>query len=144
MRIIAIIKSNCKKNSQPEKHVDRNLVARQLCCWVPQRRQDLAALMKCVCKVLIYHPSNFIMISAFHHDLALLQQAMNAVGSAPQKSENINTQEWLILPPFVVGGLVIIHSINGNWRIRVIKPFQCLYSSKFFLPQNQPPPRLRS
>jgi hypothetical protein len=31
--------------------------------------------------------------SALHHDFALLQQAMNAVGVCSHKSENINTQE---------------------------------------------------
>ncbi len=45
--------------------LNRNLIARQLWCWVPQRRLDLATRMKCVCKVLIYHPpktQHFIMI----------------------------------------------------------------------------------
>ncbi len=111
-----------------------SLIARQLWCWVPQRRLDLATLTKCVCKVLIYHPTktqHFIMIWRCWSRSWMLS------GSAPHKSENINTQERLILPPFVVGGLLIIHSIDANWtwRIHVIKPFQRLYRSKFFLPQ---------
>jgi hypothetical protein len=32
-------------------------------------------------------------------------------GSAPNKNENMNAQAGLILPPFVVGGFVIINSI---------------------------------
>ncbi len=86
--------------------------------------------MKCVCKVLIYHPpktQHFIII------WRCCSRPWMLWGSAPHKRENIKSQEWLILPPFVVGGLVIIHSIDANWRIRVIKLFQCLYRSKFFL-----------
>ncbi len=67
MWIIAmIIKSNCKKEFTTRKTCWLgSLIARQLWCWVPQRRLDLATLMKCVCKVLIYHPTktqHFIMI----------------------------------------------------------------------------------
>ena len=77
--------------------------------------------MKCVCKVLIYHPpktQHFIMI------WRCCSRPWMLWGSAPHKSENINTQEWLILPPFVVGGLVIIHSIDANWRICVLEPLE--------------------
>jgi hypothetical protein len=63
-----------------------------------------------------------------------MQQAMNAVGVCPHKSEKMNNQELMIFPSFVVDGLVIIHYIYSNWRIHVIKPFQCFSSSKRFLP----------
>ncbi len=151
MWIIAIItwKSNCKKefttrktwwiavsswllaNSGPESHNEESMI-----------RLGNSNDKMCLQDLNLSTTQS----SAFHHDLAFLQQAMNAVRvcSLAHKSENMNAKEWLILPSFVVGGLVIIHSIDVNWRIRVIKPFHCLYHSKFFLPQNRPPPRLRS
>ena len=120
-----------QKRIHNQKNMNHSLVARQLWCWVPQWRYDLGTLMKCVCKVIIYHrpeTQHFIMVWRCCSRSWMLR------GSAPHKSENMNTQEWLILPPFVVGGLVIIHSIDANSRIRVIASFQCLYRSKFFLP----------
>ncbi len=121
--------------------LNHSLVARQLWCWVPQWKYDLGTLMKCVCKVLINHPlktQHFIMIgiAAAGHECCW--------GLIPTKAKTSTLKERLILPPFVVGGFVIIHSIHTNWRIRVIKPFKCLFHSKFFLPQNWPPPRLCS
>jgi hypothetical protein len=35
-------------------------------------------------------------------------------GSACQENKNMNTQELLILPPFVAGELVIIHFMDAN------------------------------
>ena len=45
-----------KENGNPENMLERVVAARELWCWVPHWRYDLGALMKCVCKVLIYHP----------------------------------------------------------------------------------------
>ncbi len=131
LRLLSLI---AKKNSQPEKQSQFGCSPswRQLWCWAPQWRYDLRTLMKWVCKVLIYHlpkTQHFIMI----YCCCNRPWTWMLLGSAPHKSENTNTQEWLILPPFVVSGLVIIHFINDNWRIGVIKPFQCLYPSIFFL-----------
>ncbi len=111
-----------KKNSQTEKPVEslnHSLVFRQLWYWVPQWRYDLGTLMKCVCKVLIYHhdapeTQNFIM--NWHG----CSRPWMLWGSACQENENMNTQEWLILPPLVVGDLEIKNFIDANWRIRVI------------------------
>ncbi len=65
MWIIAIIKSNCKKIHNQKNMLNCSLVARQLWCWIPQWRYDWWTLMKCVFKVLIYHPpetQHFIII----------------------------------------------------------------------------------
>ncbi len=131
MWIIAIIKSYCKKLHNQKNMLNRSLVAHQLWCWVPQWRYELETLRKCVCKVVIYHPpetQQFIMI------WRCCSRPWMLWGSDLHKSENMNTQEWLIWPPFVVGGLVIIHSIYANSRIHVIKPFKCLACSKHLLP----------
>ncbi len=113
--------------------LNQSLVARQLWYWVPQWRYDLETLMKCVCKVLIYHShetQHFIMI--WHG----CSRPWKLWGSAPNKSENMNTQEWLIWPPFFVGVLVITHFIYAYWRILVIESFKCLSSFKRFLASN--------
>jgi hypothetical protein len=130
MWIIAVIKSNCKKNSQPEKHVELQFgCSPTLVLSLTMKIRLGNSDEMCLQGLNLSSTQN----SAFHHDLLLLQQAMNAVGSAPHKSENMNTQEWLIFPPFVVDGLIIIHYIEVSSRICVIKPLQCLYPSKFFL-----------
>ncbi len=53
------------------------VAARQLWCWVQHWRYDLGTLMKCVCKVSIYHPPKNQHAICSHHDSALLQPAMN-------------------------------------------------------------------
>ncbi len=54
------IKLNWKKeNCKPENMLRRVVTARQHWCWFQQWRYDFRTLMKCVCKVLIYHPPKF-------------------------------------------------------------------------------------
>ncbi len=73
----------------------------QLWCRFPQWRYDLSALMKCVCKVLIYYT---MYESAFNHDLTLLQQVMNDVRELLQKN----------LIPYIQARKVM--STRLNWR----------------------------
>ncbi len=136
MWIISIItwKSNCKKHSQPEKHVELQFGCTPTLVLSPTMKIWLGNSSEmCLQGLNLSSTRN----SAFHHDLASRSRPWMLLESAPHKSENMNTQEWLIWPPFVVGGLVIIHSIYDNWRIGVIKPFQCLYRSKRFLSWNR-------
>jgi hypothetical protein len=131
---LAIIKSNCKKEFTTRK-----------ICWITvwsTLRLVLSPTMKIglgnsnemclqgrwgLITVLIYHPSktqHFIMI---RH---CCSRPWMLLGSAHHKSENMNTQEWLILPPFVVGDLVIIQFIDANWRIPSVilqVHIMCLY-----------------
>ncbi len=108
-----------KQNSQPEKHVES-----QFGCS-PTQALVLSPTME-VClgnsnemclqglNLSFTRNQHFIMI---WYDCS---RPWMLRGSAPNKSENMNTQERLICPPFFVGGLVITHSIYANWRIHVI------------------------
>ena len=88
------MKLNCQKRKlQPEYMLECVVATRQLWRWVPQWRYDLGSLMKCVCKVLIYHPPknwHSIMIGR------CCSRPWMLWGSAPHESENINTQGWLM------------------------------------------------
>ena len=69
------------------------VAARQLWCWLQHWRYDLWTLMKCVCKVSIYHPpKNQHAIMILHY--CSLPWILNR--STPQGSENINTL-WRLL-----------------------------------------------
>ncbi len=86
MRIMAIIKSNCKKNSQPgwpEKHVESQFGCPPTLKLSPTVQIGLGNSNEmCLQGLNLSSTQN----SAFHHDLALLQQAMNAVWvCSPQK-----------------------------------------------------------
>ena len=51
---------NCKKeNCYTENMLWPVVAARQLWCWFQNWRYDFGSLMKCVYKVLIYHPAKF-------------------------------------------------------------------------------------
>ncbi len=88
LRFIAIIKSLLPKKMHNQKNMlNHSLVAFQLWCCIPQSCwiYDLGSLIKCVQGFDLSSTRN----SAFHHDLALLQQAINAVGvCSPQKWEH--------------------------------------------------------
>jgi hypothetical protein len=72
-----------KKNSQPEKHVELQFYCSQTLVLSPTMKIGLGNSNEmCLQGLNISSNQN----SAFHHDLALLQQAMNAVGvCSPQK-----------------------------------------------------------
>ncbi len=121
MRAIVVVKSNCKM------HVEQQFGSSPTLVLSPTTKIWLGNSNEmCLQGLNLSSTRN----SAFHHDLAWLQQAMNAVGVCFPQKWNMNTQEWLILRSFVVDGLVIIHYIYANWRIHVIQTFQCLSSSK--------------
>jgi hypothetical protein len=83
MRIIAIIKSNYKKNSQTEKHVESQFGCPPTLVLSPTMKIRLGNSNEmCFQGLNLSSTQN----SAFHHDLALLQKAMNVVGvCSPQK-----------------------------------------------------------
>ncbi len=57
-----------KKNCNAEKMLESVVAARQLWCWVQHWRYELGSLMKCVCKVSIYHlPKNQHIIMLLHN-----------------------------------------------------------------------------
>ncbi len=82
-RIIAIVKSNCIKNSQPEKHVESHFYCPPTLVLSPTMQIGLGNSNEMFLPGLTLSSTQN---SAFHHDLALLQQAMNAVEvCSPQK-----------------------------------------------------------
>jgi hypothetical protein len=83
MRIIAIIKSNSKKKFTTEKHVESQFGCPPTLVLSPTMKTGLGNSNEiCLQGLNLSSTQN----SAFHHDLALLQQAMNAVGvCSPQK-----------------------------------------------------------
>jgi hypothetical protein len=74
-----------KKNSQPEKHVESQFGCPPTLVLSPTMKIGLGNLNSnemCLQGLNLSSTQN----SAFHHDLVLLQQAMNAVGvCSPQK-----------------------------------------------------------
>jgi hypothetical protein len=49
----------------------RVVTARQLWCWIPQWKYDFMTLMKCVGKVIIYHPPKFQLSSMIWYRCSL-------------------------------------------------------------------------
>jgi hypothetical protein len=90
------MKLNCKKrNCKTENMLECVVAARQLWCWVQHWSYDFKTLMKCVCKVSIYHPlaqknQHFIMLLHYCCLPWILRR------STPKGSENINTL-WRLL-----------------------------------------------
>ena len=77
--------------------LERVVATRQLWRWVPPWIYGLGLLMKYVCNILIYHPAKSqysIMI------WRCCSRPWMPRGSAPQASENINTQGWISLNVF--------------------------------------------
>lgn len=77
--------------------LERVVATRQLWRWVPPWRYGLGLLMRHVCNILIYHPAKSqysIMI------WRCCSRPWMQRGSAPQESENINTQGWISLNVF--------------------------------------------
>ena len=86
-----------KRNCNPETMLERVVATRQLWRWVPPWTYGLGLLMKYVCNILIYHPAKSqysIMI------WRCCSRPWMPRGSAPQASENINTQGWISLNVF--------------------------------------------
>jgi len=69
------------------------VAARQLWCWLQHWRYDLGTLMKCVCKVSIYHPPKNQHIIMLLHNCSLPWILRR---SPLQGSENMNTL-WRLL-----------------------------------------------
>ena len=80
-----------KENCNPETSV---VATRQLWCWVPPWIYGLGLLMKYVCNILIYHPAKSLYSIMIWRCCSRLWMPR---GSAPQASENINTQGWISL-----------------------------------------------
>ena len=86
-----------KENCNPETMLECVVATRQLWRWVPPWRYGLGLLMKHVCNILIYHPAKSqysIMI------WRCCSRPWMPRGSAPQESENINTQGGISLNVF--------------------------------------------
>ena len=101
-----------KRKLQPENMLWCVVAARQLWCWLSQRRYDLWTLMKCVCKVLIYHPpknQHSIMI------LCCCSRPWMLWGSSHQESENINTLQWLLAHNRSVPNIRMVFEKCMNW-----------------------------
>ena len=94
------MKLNCKKKIATQKTWLFNMLecvvaARQLWCWLQHWRysNEMGALMKCVCKVSIYHPpKNQHTIMILHY--CSLPWILRI--SPPQGSKNMNTLWWLL------------------------------------------------
>jgi len=82
-----------KKNCNTENMLECVVAARQLWCWLQHWRYDLGTLMKCVCKVSIYHPPKNQHTIMILHNCSLPWILRR---SPPQGSENMNTL-WRLL-----------------------------------------------
>ena len=125
-----------KENCNPETMLERVVATRQLWRWVPPWIHGLGLLMKHVCNILIYHPAksqSSIMI------WRCCSRPWMPRGSAPQESENINTQGWISLNVFTrnasnKSNLDGMHSLYSQpwqhpWRwdfdVTCIKQMEC-------------------
>ena len=82
-----------KKNCNTENMLECVVAACQLWCWVQHWRYDLGSLMKCVCKVSIYHPPKNQHIIMLLHNCSLPWILRR---SPLHGSENMNTL-WRLL-----------------------------------------------